>query len=119
MPAKIHRRDLHSVGRSREYARPSQTCISPTTCQRNTRAVSSLRFECVAVLSRSESYFFRLIEFLNVVLCCWFQKQLSVRVYETEESFQGRQGTLSANGLFFSFRFRSMARPFLVFRRRR
>ena len=68
----------------------SQTRISPTTCQRNTRPVSSLRFECVAVLSRSESYFFRLIEFLNVVLCCWFQSQLSVRVYETEESFHGR-----------------------------
>ena len=44
--------------------------------------------------------------------------QLSVRVYETEESSHGRQGTLSADGLFFSFWFRSMARP-LVFRRRR
>jgi len=45
--------------------------------------------------------------------------QLSVRVYETEESFHGRQETLSRDGLFFSFRFRSMARPFLVFRWRR
>ena len=64
--------------------------ISPTTCQRNTRPFSSLRFECVAASSRSKSYFFRLIEFLNVVLCCWFQHQLSVRLYETEESFHGR-----------------------------
>src|SRR6478752_7511869 len=110
MRAKIHRGDLHSLGQSREYARPSQTRISPTTCQRNTRPVSSLRFECVAVLSRSESYFFRLIEFLNVILCCWFQTSCWVRVYETEESFHGRQGTLSADGQFFSFRFRSMAR---------
>src|SRR5262249_44319970 len=54
--------------------------------------------------------FFRLIEFLNVVSCCWFQTSCSVRVYETEESFHGRQGTLSADRLFFSFRFRSMAR---------
>ena len=41
--------------------------------------------------------------------------QLSVGVYETEESFHGRQGTLSADGLFFSFRLWSMAWPFLVF----
>src|SRR5215831_13834989 len=78
-----------------------------------------LRFESVAVSARSESYFFRLIEFLNVVLSGWFQLQLSVRVYETEESFHGRQGTLSAGGLFFSFWFWSMAWSFLVFRRRK
>jgi len=49
-----------------------------------------LRFEFAAASSRSESYFFRLIEFLNVVLCCWFERQLSVRLYETEESFHRR-----------------------------
>src|SRR3954468_1388208 len=70
-------------------------------------------------LRRVGNLFFRLIEFLNVLLCCWFQTSCLVRVYETEESFHGRQGTLSADGLFFSFRFWSMARPFLVFRRRR
>ena len=45
--------------------------------------------------------------------------QLSVRVYETEESFDGRQRAIPANGLFFPFRFWSMARAFLVFGRRR
>ena len=49
-----------------------------------------LRFESVAVSARSESYFFRLIEFLNVVLSGWFQLQLLVRVYETEDSFHGQ-----------------------------
>jgi hypothetical protein len=36
-------------------------------------AVFILRFECAAACARAEIYFFRLIEFLNVVLCCWFQ----------------------------------------------
>lgn len=34
---------------------------------------------------------------------CW------VRGYETEESFHGREGAIPADGLFFPFRFRSMA----------
>ena len=45
---------------------------------------------CRGFVAESESYFFRLIEFLNVVLCCWFQLHLLVRLYETEESFHGR-----------------------------
>src|SRR6266480_7625602 len=108
MPAKNHRRGFHFLGRLRGYGRHNQTAISPTTYQRDTWPFSSLRVKCVAVSSRSESYFFRLIEFLNVVLCCWFQLQLSIRLYETKESFHRRQGTLSADGVFFSFRFRSM-----------
>ena len=83
---------MHSVGQSREYARPSQTRISPTTCQRNIRPVSSLRFECVAVLSRSESYFFRLIEFLNVVLCCWFQTSCRSESMKPRSPSKGGKG---------------------------
>src|SRR5215208_6152676 len=119
MPAKIHRRTLHSPGQLREYARDSQPAISPTTCHRSTRPFSSLGFPVCRGFVATGKLFFRLIQFLNVLLCCWFQTSCLIRVYETEESFHGRQGALSADGLFFSFRFWSMARPFLVFRRRR
>src|SRR5215475_3998326 len=105
MPAKSHRHSLHSPARVREYARHSPTQTLLTTCQRDTSPFSF----CASSLSRfprdRKVIFFRLIEFLNVVLSGWFQLQLSVRVYETEDSSHGRQGTLSADGLFFSFWF--------------
>jgi len=64
---------LRSLGKLRECVRHSQIRTSPGTYQHDTRPFSSVHFECVAVCARPESYFFRLIEFLNVVLCCWFQ----------------------------------------------
>ena len=66
-------RILHSRGQLREYARHSQTRLSRKTCQHNTRLCSSLVCECAATCARSEIYFFRLIESLNVVLCCGFE----------------------------------------------
>src|SRR6266498_2962206 len=66
---------------------------------------------------QSKSYFFRLIPFFNVVSYCHSQLNWCARGYETEESFHGRKGTISADGLLFPFRFRSMAwREFLVLR---
>src|SRR6266496_1408434 len=59
---------------------------------------------------QSKSYFFRLIPFFNVVSYCHSQLNWCARGYETEESFHGRKGTISADGLLFPFRFRPMAR---------
>ena len=101
MPAKIHPRGLHSVGQSREYARHSQTPISPTTCQRNTRPFSSLRFECLAAWSQSKSYFFRLIEFLNVVSCCWFKTSCRSESMKPRIPSTGGKGRFPQTDYFF------------------
>ena len=94
MPAKIHRHALHFQARAREYARHSKTRISPTTYQRNRRRFSRLRFECAAARAQPESYFFRPIEFLNVVLCCRFQ--ISCR----SESMKPRSPSTGGKGRF-------------------
>ena len=62
---------------------------------------SSLRFECVAVLSRSESYFFRLIEFLNVVLCCWFQSSCRSESMKPRSPSKGGKGRFPQTDYFF------------------
>jgi hypothetical protein len=101
MPAKIHRRILHSLGQLRECARHSQTAISPTTCQRNRRPFSSVHFECVATSWRSESYFLRLIEFLNVVLCCRFQSSCRSESMKPRSPFTGGKGRFPQTDCFF------------------
>jgi hypothetical protein len=101
MPAKIHRRILHSLGQLRECARHSQTAISPTTCQRNRRPFSSVHFECVATSWRSESYFFRLIEFLNVVLCRRFQSSCRSESMKPRSPSTGGKGHFPQTDYFF------------------
>src|SRR4026207_1161690 len=101
MPAKIHRGILHSLGQLRECARYSQTAISPPTCQRNRRPFSSVHFECVATSWRSEIYFFRLIEFLNVVLCCWFQSSCRSESMKPRSPFTGGKGRFPQTDCFF------------------
>jgi hypothetical protein len=101
MPAKIHRRILHSLGQLRECARHSQTAISPTTCQRNRRPFSSVHFECVATSWQSESYFLRVIEFLNVVLCCRFQSSCRSESMKPRSPFTGGKGRFPQTDCFF------------------
>jgi len=92
---------LHSLGQLREYARHSQTRISPTTCQRDRWRFSRLRFESVAARPRPESYFFRVIEFLNVVLCCWFQISCRSQSMKPRSPSTGGKGRFPQTDYFF------------------
>ena len=101
MPAKSHRHSLHSHARVREYAPHSQRQTLPTTCQCDTPPFSSVHFECVATSWRSESYFLRLIEFLNVVLCCRFQSSCRSESMKPRSPFTGGKGRFPQTDCFF------------------
>jgi hypothetical protein len=60
-----------------------------------------LRFECAATSSRSKSYFFRLIEFLNVVLCCWFQSSCRSESMKPRSPSRGGKGRFPQTDYFF------------------
>ena len=92
---------MHSLGQLREYGRHSQTRISPTPYQRDRWRFSRLRFECVAAGTPPESYFFRLIEFLNVVLCCRFQFSCRSESMKPRSPSTGGKGRFPQTDYFF------------------
>jgi len=55
----------------------------------------------VAVCARPESYFFRLIEFLNVVLCCWFQSSCRSESMKPRSPSTGGKGRFPQTDYFF------------------
>jgi len=92
---------LHSLGQSRGCARHSQTRALRGTYQRDIRPFSSVHFKCVAVCARPESYFFRLIEFLNVVLCWWFQTNCRSESMKPRSPSRGGKGRFPQTDYFF------------------
>jgi hypothetical protein len=92
---------LYSPGQLRECARHSQTRISPRIYRRDKWPFSSVHFECVAVCARPKSYFFGLIEFLNVVLCCWFKTNCRSESMKPRSPLRGGKGRFPQTDYFF------------------
>src|SRR5262245_523239 len=100
MPTNIHRHGLHFHARAREYVRHSQTRTSPTTSSRDTRPFSSSVRVCRGFVAIGE-LFFRLIEFLNVVLCCWFQSSCRSESMKPRSPSRGGKGRFPQTDYFF------------------